>query len=553
MTKAVLNSGGDGAAGGRAAVAVTILFAALYTGARLWRLDASCLWFDEIFSVHAARHDWAGLFSFVAADLIHPPLFYALLKIWTGVFGASLYALRLFPALTAIACIVPFLLLARELRFSRAETNLALLLLAVNGYLIKYAQEVRMYSLLLCLSLCSFWLFVKFFNRASVERRDTSVLFVVNLLLIYTHYFGWLVVAAEAFFLLLKRRDRLAAFTLNAAALALCFAPWVYSVLRAAGEGGGVGQNIGWMPRPRLSDLAGLLALLQEPFYFRQSSDEPLFARIGAPLGFLLLAAPAAVLVWRTLGRGKTNDAGSADGRESAVETEGRQVSISWLHASVLWLIVACFVPVTLAFVASRVLPHSVWGTRHLIIVAVPYTLLCAVGLNRLRPSWLKISALVVLGCWFFFAGIGRVVRGDGVYIWCAWEGLAAQLADAESGTQGKVRIYAFEDLVAYHLWFALDTAGEKKFDVAVIKRVPGLTEDPAYFLPRRFDAVAVRDETALDGDVFWLAFRDVRWDEGRPPLNILKERGYRVEKTFETGAQGQHAFLVLVRREGAR
>ena len=53
----------------------------------------------------------------------------------------------------------------------RAETqrlprvNLALLLLAVNGYLIKYAQEVRMYSLLFFLSLCSLWLFFRFFNR----------------------------------------------------------------------------------------------------------------------------------------------------------------------------------------------------------------------------------------------------------------------------------------------------------------------------------------------------------------------------------------------------
>ena len=52
----------------------------LYAVLRLWHLTDSCLWFDEIFSVHAARHDWLGMIGFVAADLIHPPLFYLLLK-----------------------------------------------------------------------------------------------------------------------------------------------------------------------------------------------------------------------------------------------------------------------------------------------------------------------------------------------------------------------------------------------------------------------------------------------------------------------------------------
>ena len=40
----------------KSAIALT----ALYVAARLWRLTASCLWFDEIFSVHAARHPWGG-------------------------------------------------------------------------------------------------------------------------------------------------------------------------------------------------------------------------------------------------------------------------------------------------------------------------------------------------------------------------------------------------------------------------------------------------------------------------------------------------------------
>src|SRR5215216_4296182 len=118
------------------------LLVGLYVAARLWRLTAACLWFDELFSVHAARHTWAGLWRFVAADLIHPPLFYALLKVWTAAGGESLYWLRLFPVAASVAALVPLLLLARELKLGASATNVALLVAGTNGYLIKYAQEV---------------------------------------------------------------------------------------------------------------------------------------------------------------------------------------------------------------------------------------------------------------------------------------------------------------------------------------------------------------------------------------------------------------------------
>src|SRR3954466_6188867 len=111
----------------------------LFIAARLWHLTSSCLWFDEIFSVHAAEHPWGSILQFAAADLVHPPLFYLLLKIWIGIGGESLIWLRLLPVTISIAAVVPALLMARELHLSPSETALALVLLAVNGYLIKYA------------------------------------------------------------------------------------------------------------------------------------------------------------------------------------------------------------------------------------------------------------------------------------------------------------------------------------------------------------------------------------------------------------------------------
>ncbi|MBA2494285.1 MAG: glycosyltransferase family 39 protein, partial [Acidobacteria bacterium] len=165
----------------------------VYISLRFWHLTDSCLWFDEIFSVHAAEHDWFSLFSFVALDLIHPPLFYVFLKLWISIGGESLFWLRFSSVLFSIIALIPFYLLCRQLKLKYPAVALALIIFAVNGYLVKYAQEVRMYSLLLCLSLFSIWLFARFLNVG----KGIWFLTVVNILLVYTQYFGWFVVVAE--------------------------------------------------------------------------------------------------------------------------------------------------------------------------------------------------------------------------------------------------------------------------------------------------------------------------------------------------------------------
>ena len=129
-----------------------------YLALRLWGLADSCLWFDEIFSVHAARHAWSDILWFVAQDLIHPPLFYLLLKAWISIGGEGLCWLRLFPVVFSLLALIPFYLLCRELKLKFTTILFALVFLSVNGALIKYAQEVRMYSVLLFLSLVSIWL-----------------------------------------------------------------------------------------------------------------------------------------------------------------------------------------------------------------------------------------------------------------------------------------------------------------------------------------------------------------------------------------------------------
>jgi len=507
---------------------------ALFVAVRLRGLTASCLWFDEIFSVHAARHNWTQLLSFVAADLIHPPLFYALLKVWIAAGGESLAWLRLFPALTSIATIVPFFLLCRELRLTAGERNLALLLMAVSGFLIKYAQEVRMYSLLFFFSLCSLWLFLKFFKAGSRSKQILIALTVCNALLVYTHYSGWVVVGVQGLAICLWQRRTLLRFLASTGSLFAIYLPWLYALNKSAEPGKGLAQNIGWVGRPGPKDIAQSITVLNKPFLFSQSSTDSLYDPLNTTLAILLLIVPLAILGWRLI---KSN--------QDHEREDTQALRLLFLFA---------FVPALFIFLLSWILPHSIWGTRHLIIAAGPYCVLAALSLKRLRPYWARVTVFLLLACWFLLAGMFLLMRPTPQFIWCQWEPLGREMdreiSRVEPVSAQPVQVYALEDLVAYHLWHGLDVARNPKFKVGVIKGVPGVTEDTAYFLPRQFGDITVSDESAPLGDNFWIAMRARQGDQTPAPLSFFLRQGYRAGPSIGRTVQGQEAFLIRLHRE---
>ena len=174
----------------RVDLVIGVAAVAAFIVARLWHIGSFRVWFDEIFTLQASARDWGSLLWFVRTYDVHPPLFYMLAKLWLDLGGQSFLWLGLFPALTAIATLIPLRLLCDELRLTTREFNLVVVLMALNGYLVGYAQEFRVYDFLLLLAITSFWLFVRFNNRLPGEpaRRAILPLAIVNLLLVYTHY-----------------------------------------------------------------------------------------------------------------------------------------------------------------------------------------------------------------------------------------------------------------------------------------------------------------------------------------------------------------------------
>jgi len=491
----------------------------LYIAARLWGLADSCLWFDEIFSIHAAEHSWNSLPWFVALDLIHPPLFYILLKFWIAIGGDGLLWLRLFPVLFSVIALVPFLLLGRELKVPTWTKALALFLLAVNGPMIKWAQFVRMYTLLMCVSLFSIWVFARYFNRG----KGLIPLTIVNILLVYTHYYGWLVLAAEVVAILIFQRIKWRGVAAMVGIVFGCFVPWLYFASQAGAGRSELNQNISWVPRPGLWSLASFALDLVKPFYFQASSAEPSsIYQISVPMLLIVLAAAVLfIFKWK---------------REGEEEK----------HA-VYFLLIFAFLPMAAVFLASWILPHSIWGERHLIVVIPPLMLLIAIILTRFNEGRLRTAAITFVVLFSAYAFYLQAIKNTEPYVWCGWNVVARDVASTPPSALPE-KIYTFEDLVAYHMWFALRNSG--RFKVSVVKGVEGMEEDTSYFLPRGFDGVSRADLNDVTESHIWLAFRTDRAGQEFPLFESLKDLGYTRCKLSPMKFGNSTVFLMKMSKE---
>lgn len=182
---------------------LTVLVALLV---RLDRLADLHYWFDESFSIQMAQFPLSEMLVRCAADT-HPPLFFLCLKGWLALFGNAEWPTRLFStlwSLGAVGCAFGFtyegLRHSVESSGSRANACLAATLaglcVALSPLHISWAQQVRMYAPVTCLSLLSTWLLWRALQHPERTFRWLSFA-VVEVVALYTHVTLWFVVAAH--------------------------------------------------------------------------------------------------------------------------------------------------------------------------------------------------------------------------------------------------------------------------------------------------------------------------------------------------------------------
>jgi mannosyltransferase len=318
------------------------------TGLRFFHLDHQSLWFDESISLAIARDLTPSQILANIALSIHPPLYYLLLHFWVQAAGINDYSAR-FPSVVSSLLSIPLIYQVGRSLFNHKVGLWAAFMLAVMPFQIQYAQEARMYALLLLLTLVTLLSFVR---ATQTGRLRWWIAYLVAFILgLYTHYFiGFVVLSYHFFAAIYRQRYRRIwpAILITDMVALVAFLPQVRIFLR---EFGVVLSPDYWLDSPSLINVLATMYFLIFGDYLR----EPLLIYIGL---FVTLASLAIGLY----------------------EIFARKTDKSSLCLQI-YLLIGAFAPIILVFIISQFKP--IYLIRTLIICTPFLILLLAVALQR--------------------------------------------------------------------------------------------------------------------------------------------------------------------------
>lgn len=175
---------------------------------RFSKLEYQSLWNDELASMNRINQNSLKEVIDATKKDVHPPLYYLLLFLWQKLYGSSIFSVRFLSAIFGVLSILAIFFLGKAL-YSDLEGLLSALILSISYFGIYYSQEVRGYSLLLLLSISSYFFFVKIQPQqekpTNIRNKISYYIFYVifTTMLIYTHYFGILILFSQFVFIAL--------------------------------------------------------------------------------------------------------------------------------------------------------------------------------------------------------------------------------------------------------------------------------------------------------------------------------------------------------------
>ncbi len=168
----------------------------------------------------------------ITSDPQHPPLYYAMVRLWAQVFGDSAAKVRSLSAAIGLLIFSSLYWLCLELFESKVVGLVAIALIAVSPIEIFFAQEARQYSL---------WMVTILVSSAALLRairRETFLNWAIYALTLavglYTHLFTALVAMAHGIYVASQQRrfnKTLANYLLGTTVGLFIFLPWIFVLI----------------------------------------------------------------------------------------------------------------------------------------------------------------------------------------------------------------------------------------------------------------------------------------------------------------------------------
>lgn len=366
-------------------------------GIRSFELTARSLWFDEAFSWRLIQFNMPEMISRAIQD-VHPPLYYILLKGWKIIFASSLLSIRAFSVVFAALTIAAGYLFSSYAFRSRTIGVITAVLLSLSGWQIQYAWEARMYTLGTALLLISSWLLLKAL-RFSKQKNAPPIIAIVlwtayaiaATASIYTHYFIFLSLAAQALFIfghiiittkgrpgeILQLRTTWYA-VMAAILIILLYSPWIPVFIQQNSQV----QEAYWIP-----PIGGWS--IPDTFYrmFAPTANIPGHTGISRIiLALLPITATLGGIILLVVGKGKSLIKNSLQTQTTSTNTR----DASWLVAisSLLPFILA----ITLSFMGA-----SLYQDRFFIFAHTFIIIALAVLLSRIRLKLLRLFSVLIV------------------------------------------------------------------------------------------------------------------------------------------------------------
>ena len=220
------------------------------------------IWYDEAYSAYLIRGSFADIWQMTALD-VHPPFYYFCLKIWSGLFGSSEIALRSMSVFfAAIGLLLAYFLFRRW--FNKRTANLASIFMALSPFLIRYAQEARMYGLIFAIVIgATLTLDIALKSKKKSAWACYAILIALGM---WTHYFAALAWIAHLVYIgvyMYKQGLDKNVFWTYPLAVG-CFLPWLPTAIKQFLDV----QNGFWIPEVDINTPVGIISqglMLEKP------------------------------------------------------------------------------------------------------------------------------------------------------------------------------------------------------------------------------------------------------------------------------------------------
>jgi 4-amino-4-deoxy-L-arabinose transferase-like glycosyltransferase len=214
---------------------------------RLYHLGYYDFWYDEVISFFRAKH----IIQIFRYDFFQyqfdPPLFYVLLAPLVE-FTRNEFFLRLFPAIIGVITIYFSYRFGKRF-FSKKVGLILAFLLSISPFHIYYSQELRAYSLLILITIISYFSFYLYIG----ERKFKYYIFWIlsSLLLLYTHNLAIFLLISQILFLLIEYKKIKSIFNRLLVAILIIlifYLPWIFQLLKEYQFAKATGE-FSWVPK----------------------------------------------------------------------------------------------------------------------------------------------------------------------------------------------------------------------------------------------------------------------------------------------------------------